>query len=205
VSIRPASFLAAGIGLGVGLGVMTGCGEELKPPPPPPTQLAIRVLDGVTGAPIEGAEVMLLEDGRVETTDASGGTLFALTSGRYGYRIQAAGHVSVPRPGRPIPSADVAAERTTSIMVAVEPRPGAAPGGTLAGQVTKGGSPVKGVLVVAESTESFGTISDAQGRYTMLGIAANLYTVSAFLRGHASAPKNNVQVSAGPVSYGRQS
>lgn len=176
------------------------CGEEeVPPPPPPPTQLAIRVVDASTGTALAGAEVTLLELGETKVTDASGAILIdPIEAGRYSYRAQAAGYVLFPRPRRDVPKVTVEKEKTTSIEIAIEPRPMAMPGATLQGTVTKNGAPVEGALVVATSLRSFAAYSDKTGRYAILGIEApNLYSVTAYLQSHKSSTVNSVNATVG--------
>lgn len=178
----------------------SACGEEeIPPPPPPPTVLAIRVVDASTGAALAGAEVSLLELGETKVTDASGTiTLDPIDAGTYRYRAQAAGYVLFPRPRRDLPSVTVEKEKTTSIEIAIEPRPMASAGATLEGTVTKGGAPVEGALVVATSLRSFAAYSDKTGRYVILGIEApNLYSVTAYFKSHSSSTVNSVNAMVG--------
>lgn len=185
----------------------TSCGSDPPPPPPPPpTELVVRVTDGASGAPIAGAQVMLVEKGEVLTTDASGSVSKTLDSatdpGVYAYRAQAAGYVGAPRPGRPPRFVTVVKEQTITLDVTLEPRPNAAPGGTLSGRVTLAGAPVSGVYVVAGATSFFGTLTDAAGRYTILGATQDFYTLTAYAPGHRSTSRASVEVAPGETKDG---
>ncbi|MCK6549347.1 carboxypeptidase-like regulatory domain-containing protein [Myxococcota bacterium] len=185
----------------------TSCGSDPPPPPPPPpTELVIRVVDGATGAPIAGAEVMLVEDGEVSTTDATGSVLKTLDPetdpGVHTYRAQAAGYVGAPRPGRPPLFVTLVEEQTITLDIALEPRPNASPGGALTGRVTLAGAPVKGAYVVAGATGFFGTLTDADGRYRIIGATQDFYTITAFVPGHRSTSRTSVEVTPGSTKEG---
>lgn len=176
-----------------------GCGEDPPPPPPPPpTELRFAVT-GASGMPVPGAEITLLPDGEPQTTDASGVLLVEVEPGQHPFRAQAAGHLSLPEP-EPLAAEPVAVavkEQTTDVPVRLDPRPGAAAGGTITGRVTIAGQPAAGVVVVATGTVEAGTVTDARGNYRILGAPAGLYGVRAWLGGHRSSERSNVQVDTG--------
>jgi hypothetical protein len=183
--------------------VSAACGEDPPPPPPPPpTILSIQVVDASTDSPVSGAEVLLEQLGETMTTDASGTILLnPIAAGRYTYRAQAAGYILFPRPHRDVPAVQVVAEQQTAVKIALEPRPNApANGGTLEGTLTKGGAPVQGALVVASSLRPFAAYSDKDGKYRILGMDPNLYSVTAFLQGHSSSTVNSVDIGAGGMA-----
>lgn len=171
-----------------------GCSsEEMAPPPPPPTILAVTVTDATTGAAISGAEVTYVEAGDPLISDASGKVSKEVAAGKIRVRVQAAGYL---RGEEQLVTA--AAEKTTSADVALDPRPGAVAGGSLRGKVTHmDGTPAADVLVVAASTVRFSALTDAAGRYALLGVAPNLYGVRAYAKGQRSSERTNVQVDVG--------
>jgi hypothetical protein len=182
---------------GFGLIFAIGCGEDPPPPPPPPTVLEVVVVDAVQGTPITGAEVIFLSDGRSMLTDASGAVSLEVSAGSQSVRVQAAGHVSAPEPFAPAPSAEVRAAQTTTLRVALEPRPGSIAGGTISGRVTVGGAPMRGVLVVAAATTELSSYTDSEGKYRLLGVDPGLYRVQAYLRAHQSTARAGVQIATG--------
>lgn len=181
-----------------------GCGgdDTPPPPPPPPTVLSVSAVDGATGAPVPGVELLLLGRGQRLTTGASGAVEVELDAGVFAWVARAPGYVALPRPGRPIPFVSVIAERTTPLVLTLEPLPGAAPGGNLSGAVTLGGAAVEGALVVATAIQSFSALTDAGGRWQMPGVAPGFYTVSAHVPGHTSSSRMNVDVSANASKEG---
>lgn len=178
--------------------LFAACGETPAPPPLPKTKLAIRVIDAATAAPIEGAEVVLTEEGKTRRADAAGKIDVELKPGAYRYRAQALGHVSAPRPGYRA-RLEVITATTTTVLIRLEPRPGAPGNATLAGRVTQGGAPVSGALVVAVSAQSFFSYTDGSGAYQIPGVAPNLYQVRALLarRTSAGGGRANVLIAAG--------
>lgn len=194
------------------------CGGD-DPPPPPPTQLEVTVTDAATGQPIDGAQVVLIGQlaagqaitsrapaeapagvpGRV-TTAGGGKVLLTLAAGRWSLRVDALGHHSAPEPFQPALVANVLAQQTTAVTVALEPRDGASDAGTISGRVTRDGVPAAGVLVHAESTVGFSTLTDFYGQYVLLGLNRNLYRVEALVAGAQAEPRVNVDVAGGAVT-----
>jgi hypothetical protein len=172
------------------------------PPPPPPTELAVSAVDGSTGAPLAGVEILLLENGQTLITGASGGITVELEPGVYTYQARAAGFVSLPRPGRALGHVSVLSEKTVALPLTFEPRPSAIAGGTLTGVVTVDGAAAKGVLVVATATGYFSALTDATGTYRMLGVASGFYNISAFTAGYTGMARTNIEVKQGMEKTG---
>lgn len=73
----------------------------------------------------------------------------------------------------------------------------AAQTGKLAGTITDGGdgNPLPGVTVVVDGT-SLGTVADAEGRYTVIGIRPGVYTVRFTFVGYAPTVVENVAITS---------
>lgn len=188
------------------LGLVAACSDPPPPPPPPPTILELTVKDAATGQGVAGAQVLLATaDSALEVLVADGAGLVMLTepaAGTYAVRALAAGYVTAPRLGQAQARVAVVEHETTTASVSLEPRPGATGAGRLTGRVTRGGAPMAGVLVVAQSTQPRSGWTDGAGRYAILGVPPNLYQVSAFIAGHASTTRANLQVGADQVIDG---
>jgi len=171
------------------------CGEE--PPPPPPTILQLTVVDATTGAPISDAQVLLPARSR---TGGDGKISVETAPATYTVRVEAAGYISTPEPLERAVLIPVGANVTTTTVVKLEPRPGASGTGRITGKVTRGGAGVPGVLVLADATVSASAVTDADGTYSILGLAPNLYRVEAFLAAHRSSVKMNVSITDAEVT-----
>jgi hypothetical protein len=159
----------------------------------------VKVIDASDKTPVAGAEVVVLEaGGKARLTDAQGRVLLDPADPMpYSFRVQAAGHVSLPLAGEPLLRAVAVHQQTVTATVVLDPMPGAMPGGTLTGTVTKDGAPSAGVLVVASAVTSFSALTDANGSYRLLGVAPGLYQVRGYFGGYTSNTAMNVEVKVG--------
>jgi hypothetical protein len=171
------------------------CANE---PPPPPTELDVEVLDARTLVPIAGAMVIVRGESPV-ATDPEGRAVLELAPGLRGFRVQAAGYLSAPGPREGL-EAIVAPQERTQRRILLEPRLPATEPGHLEGLVTHDGAAVEGALVVATSIRAFAAYTDVTGRFRMLGLDPNLYAVQAFIAGHGSTRRANIEVSAGATT-----
>lgn len=178
------------------------CGEDPPPPPPPPpTKLAFVVRDALTDAPLAQAAVLVGPTRRRLVTDATGRVELE-TSAAATLVVEAAGYVSRPTPYEADLVATPVAEKTTDVLVTLEPRPNWTGGGSIAGRVTVGGTPKAGVLVFASASQDFTTLTDADGGFSFLGVPQGLYTLNTFAAGHVGTPKTGVDVLRGEAEQG---
>lgn len=157
------------------------CSEPPPEPPPPPTILSVSAVDAVSGAPVEKARVLLLEEGVWHPLKGIEPTKIVLSGGDYRYRIEAPGYRDEPRPYRRHPTVKVVAEKTTDLQIALQPTdPTAAEnGGGLVGKVVGPDGPVEGALVVAVGARTRSAYTDKEGDYAMLGLTSDRYSVTA--------------------------
>jgi len=144
-----------------------------------------RITDNLSGLPLSGATVTLLSGPLLPvastTTDAGG--LYSFTdvpTGSYLVRASAGGY------GTEAVGAVVEAGLTTTVDIALDPRPGAITGTVTAADT---GLPLAGATVRAlhEGVLAAETVTDAAGHYLLDGLAAGLYVVTASRDDYQSA------------------
>ena len=183
--------------------LVAACGGKDEGPPPPPTQVVVTITDASSDAAVGDAVVMLLTDGAPGTaarSDEAGRVTFEATPGSYTLRVEAASYITHPGVGPGAVTVTAAANKDTPVGVALEPRPGSTPGGTMTGRVTRGGQGVPNALVVASATAEFSALTDGDGRFTMVGVAGGMYGVSALATKSASNRVTSIQVTAGETT-----
>lgn len=182
----------------LGLLICLSCGGEEENTPPPP-KLEVRIKDAVTGAPVGSAYVLPSLGGvsqPMQRADASGVWSGEVTVGQHEVRVSAPGYLPQPGPFGAPPSTTVGPGQTGVIEVELDPRSSTEPG-SIEGRVTRAGSAVAGVLVVASATVERAGLTDAEGRFVLLDLPLGDYRVEARLAGHVAAPLESVRISAG--------
>lgn len=193
--LLPASLLVLSV---------AACGAD-PVDPPAPTRLAVTVLAAESRAPLAGAEVVVLTDGRPSDavqTGADGLATIDVVPGTKGLRVVATARISAPRAADLDLGVLVPPNVTTAYELLLEARPGAIAGGALEGVVRQGGVAVPNALVVASATSEQSALSDASGRYAFLDLPAGVYRVMARVRGRPTAQITGVQISVGATTDG---
>jgi hypothetical protein len=172
------------------------CSDVPPDPPPPPTILNATAIDALTGAPVAGARLLLVEQG-VWHDLADGTVSLTLEGGEYTVRVEAPGYRSEPRPFRAFPDVLVLAEETNDVAIELQPIDAPTGSGSIAGKVIgPSGGPAVGALVVATGTRIRSTYTDAQGEYVLAGLPADLYSVTSHIGGFASSVRSGVSVAS---------
>ncbi len=199
------------------------CGEEEVPPPPPPTRLAVTLVDAANGNPVTQARFAILS-----VTPLPGSALVAADDetsrglstrvpllpkfgeqgnlsgpaepGRYTVRVDAPGYAPLPEPFAPPVVIDVRPNIDNTAELRLEPTPALIGPGGISGRVTDAaGAGVPGVLIHAESTVAYSTLTDRNGDYAFLGLTSNAYRVEALVAGSIAPPRTNVDASVGEM------
>ncbi len=166
------------------------CSDPPPDPPPPPTILHATAVDAVTGMPVEGARLLLIEQGTWQDLPVD----LTLEGAEYQYRVEAPRHRSEPRPFRRLPRVLVISQMTTELTVVLQPVDAPSGDGAIAGTLHGAEGPVEGALVVATGTRVRSTYSDGNGDYLLSGLQDDLYTVDAHLAGFTSSVRMSVDV-----------
>jgi streptogramin lyase len=142
---------------------------------PPPTTLTLHglVSHGVTGAPLAGATVALVESGATATTGADGRFTFSgITLKRFNLTLSASGFNPASY------TIEVAAFGDASVELTLSPPGSSATSSMLAGVVSdaESGAPISGARVSIPGT-SLSVVTDSAGHYSLSGITSLEFVV----------------------------
>ncbi|MBF5043866.1 MULTISPECIES: carboxypeptidase regulatory-like domain-containing protein [Myxococcaceae] len=159
----------------------------------PPTSLTLRglVADGVSGAPVAGATVTLVETGASATTGADGRfALSGITLKSFQLALSAGGYVAATY------GMQVAAYGEADVTLKLSPPGTGASSTQLVGQVTDAetGAPLAGAQVAVPGS-SLSATTGADGHYALLGIDKLEFTLSISAVGY-SQQQQGVRLSA---------
>ena len=165
------------------------------------------VTDATTSAALEGVQLIIFNAntnspaGATKMTDADGMFSIELDPGTYYAKLAKQGYYSVPPRGiSALPFeifVDMEEVRDYELF-AIE---GATSFGWVTGQVTDGAVGVANVLVILEGADSYSSVTDNDGYYTINNVPGGTYQGKGWIAGYNS-PGINVSVSANTESSG---
>lgn len=189
VTASKATYQTQAVGATVAAGATTIVNFALQQPP---GMISGTVTDALTTNPIEGARVSVFS-GQIfiglAITDVNGNySIPNLAPGQYTVLADAGANFQIASQG-----ATVVASMTTTVNFALQPNPG-----TISGTVTNGanGIPILGasILVLNNFTIIDSAVTDANGNYSITGLAPGNYSVI------ASAPNFSIAVVGASVT-----